>query len=208
MYVPRPNLVADEAEVREFVAQVGGAELITTGPDGYPAATLLPIVWRGDVVIAHMARPNPHWKSIAPNTPALFSVPGGQAYITPSWYETKRDHGRVVPTWNYEWVHLTGRVTVRDDVEWVRNAVTVLTDTHEHRRAEPWAVTDAPHEFIDGQLRGIVGIEFVVERVEGKAKLSQNRSDADRRGAIGGLAASELPGDLAMSERMRATLES
>ncbi len=127
MYIPRPNLVTDSGAIREFVDLIGGAELITVGADGYPQATLLPIIWRDDRVIAHMARPNPQWKSIAPNTPALYSVPGGQAYISPSWYEAKREHGRVVPTWNYEWVHLIGRVTVHDDLEWVRNAVTILT---------------------------------------------------------------------------------
>jgi transcriptional regulator len=204
MFIPRPNVVEDEARIRAFVA---GAELITTGPDGYPLATLLPIVWRDDHVIAHMARANRQWRSIEAGNPALFSVPGGQAYITPSWYAAKREDGRVVPTWNYEWVHLTGRATVHDSIEWVRDAVTLLTETHEGRRAEPWAITDAPAEYIDSELSGIVGIEFVIERVEGKAKLSQNRSDADRHGAIAGLGESADPRDVAMSERMRSALE-
>lgn len=207
MFIPRPNLVEDEAEIREFVARGGGAELITTGPDGYPLATLLPIVWRGDRVIAHMARANRQWRSIEPDTPALFSVPGGQAYISPSWYETKRETGAVVPTWNYEWVHLTGRVTVHDDLEWARDAVTLLTETHEGLRAHPWAVTDAPAEYVDSELSGIVGLDFAVERVEAKAKLSQNRPEADRVGAIEGLAASDDPRDHAMAQRMRDVLE-
>ena len=101
----------------------------------------------------------------------------------------------MVPTWNYESVHLTGRITVHDDPEWVRNAVTMLTDTHEATQPHSWAVTDAPAKFVDGQLRGIVGLEFVVERVEGKAKLSQNRSDADREGAIAGLTETGTPRD-------------
>jgi transcriptional regulator len=206
VYVPRPNAFDDDAGIRAFVAHVASGELVTAGPDGYPLATLLPIMWHGDRVIAHMARPNPHWSSIAPGTPALYIVAGGQAYISPAWYEAKREHGRVVPTWNYESVHISGRVTVHDDAGWVRDAVTMLTDTHEQHRVEPWAVTDAPAEFIDGQLRGIVGIEFEVERVEGKAKLSQNRSDADREGAIEGLQASGNDRDRAMEQRMRNAL--
>ncbi len=203
MYVPRPNAVDDEETIRAFVAEIAAGELITTGPDGYPLATLLPIMWHGDRVIAHMARPNPQWTSIAPDSPALYVVAGGQAYISPNWYAAKAEHGRVVPTWNYESVHLTGRITVHDDPEWVRNAVTLLTDTHEATQPHSWAVTDAPAKFVDGQLRGIVGLEFVVERVEAKAKLSQNRSDADREGAIAGLTETGTPRDLAMAKRVR-----
>jgi transcriptional regulator len=204
MYVPRANAVDDEAEVRAMVADVGAAELVTTGADGYPLATLLPVVWEGDTVVAHVARANPHWQQIQDGAPALLVCTGAQAYVSPSWYAAKAEHGRVVPTWNYSAVHLTGRVTVHHDAEWLRRAVTLLTDRHEAGRADRWQVTDAPRAFVDGQLRGIVGIEVAVERVEAKAKLSQNRSAADRAGVIAGLTASDRPEDHVVAQAMDA----
>jgi transcriptional regulator len=190
MYVPRANAVP-ESKARELVAAYAAGELITTGPDGYPLATLLPVMWSGDTVIAHMARANEHWRAIGPQTKALLVVDGPQAYVSPGWYAAKAEHGRVVPTWNYTAVHLTGTVTVYDDPDWTRTAVTRLTELHESAQAEPWQVTDAPESFIDGMLRAIVGVELTVQRVEGKAKLSQNRSEADRAGVIAGLGASD-----------------
>src|SRR3954470_19773802 len=116
MYVPPANAFDDEDEIRAFVREVVSAELITVGADGYPRATLLPILWDGDTVIAHMARANDHWAEIG--GPALLVCAGPQAYISPSWYAAKAEHGRVVPTWNYSTVHLTGTVRVHDDPEW------------------------------------------------------------------------------------------
>ena len=187
MYVPRFNEVADEAELRAMVAAIGSAELITTAADGYPRATLLPIVWDGDTVVAHFARANPHWQTIVDGAPVLLVCAGAQAYVSPTWYAAKAEHGRVVPTWNYSTVHLRGPVRIVDDAAWLRAAVTRLTDHHEADRPDRWQVTDAPEAFIEGQLRGIVGVEIAVEKVEGKAKLSQNRSEADRRGVVAGL---------------------
>lgn len=188
MYIPPPNALTDESEIRALVAACGSAQLITVGPDGYPEATLLPILWEdGDRVIAHMARANQHWRRIQTGTPTLLVCTGPEAYVSPSWYAAKAEHGKVVPTWNYSTVHLTGTARVIDDVDWVRTAVTALTDRHEDGRADRWRVTDAPEDFVTGQLRGIVGIEIQLTRVEGKAKLSQNRSEADRRGVIEGL---------------------
>jgi transcriptional regulator len=193
MYVPSFNAVTDEAEIRAMVAGIGSAELITVGADGYPVATLLPILWDGDTVIAHFARANQHWEQIADDAPTLLVCTGEQAYISPSWYAAKAEHGRVVPTWNYSSVHLTGRARVHQDAEWLRHVVTALTERHETGREEPWAVTDAPGPFVDGQLRGIVGVEITVDKVEGKAKWSQNRSAADRAGVAAGLAATKGP---------------
>jgi transcriptional regulator len=204
MYVPAFNRVSDEADVRAMVAALGSAELITVGADGYPLATLLPIIWRGDTVIAHMARANPHWREMNDWTPALLVCEGAQAYVSPSWYAAKAEHGKVVPTWNYSAVHLTGRARVHDDVGWVRAAVTELTGRHEGPRAEPWQVTDAPADYVQGQLRGIVGVEILIERVEGKAKLSQNRSAADRRGVIAGLRAEGGASAVAVADAMSA----
>lgn len=189
MYVPHFNAWDDEQEIRALVAEVGSAQLVTSGADGYPLATLLPVVWREDVVIAHFARANPHWRAIAGDQPALLVVTGPQAYISPTWYAAKAEHGKVVPTWNYSVVQLTGRVTVHDDVDWLQGAVDELVEHHEGHREAPWRSSDAPEKYLRGQLRAIVGLEFAVERVEAKAKLSQNRSDADREGVVAGLLA-------------------
>lgn len=190
MYVRSFNGV-DGPTARQMVASYGAGELVTAGPDGYPLATLVPVLWDGDRVLAHLARANDHWRAIEPGAKALLVVGGPQAYISPSWYAAKAEHGRVVPTWNYSSVHLTGRVTIRDDAEFVRGVVTRLTEAHEAGRDEPWQVSDAPAAYVEGMLRAIVGVELVVERVEAKAKLSQNRSVADRRGVVAGLGASD-----------------
>ncbi|MDN5798336.1 MAG: FMN-binding negative transcriptional regulator [Intrasporangium sp.] len=198
MYVPRFNIM-HEPEVGAFLRAHPVAHLVTVGADGVPDATLLPILIDNDGgrdrVVAHFARANNHWRRIVNGSPALFVVAGPDAYISPSWYASKAEHGRVVPTWNYSAVHLSGPVTIYDDVDWVRTAVTRLTERHEGDRAKPWAVSDAPATYVSGQLRAVVGIEMTIEKVEAKAKLSQNRSDEDRSGAIAGLReASEAPG--------------
>ncbi|WP_332663527.1 FMN-binding negative transcriptional regulator [Aeromicrobium sp.] len=202
MYIPRFNAMDDPDEIRTFVESVGSAEIVTVGADGTPLATLLPVLWSADggTVIAHMARANTHWRQIGDGSRFLAIVAGPQAYISPSWYAAKAEHGRVVPTWNYSAVHLSGTVRVRDDPAWVREAVTRLTDHHEQPREQPWAVTDAPETYIDKNLKAIVGLEMSVEHVEAKAKLSQNRSDADRAGVVAGLRAEG--GNLAVADAM------
>lgn len=192
MYNPPFNTVEDEHEIRAMVAAARAAWLVTVGPDGVPVATLLPIMWRGDTVIAHLAKANPQWRTIAVDAPGLLIAGGSEAYISPSWYAAKAEHGKVVPTWNYSAVHLTGTVRVHEDSGWLRNAVTELTDSYEGNRSDRWHVTDAPATYVEGQLNGIVGVEFTVTRVEGKAKFSQNRSEADQRGVIAGLRAETL----------------
>ena len=188
LYVPRSNRM-DPAAVRPFVAAIGTAQLVTVGEDGAPDATLLPVLWEGDRLVGHLARANAHWRRIVDGSPALAVVTGADTYVSPSWYASKAEHGRVVPTWNYTVVHLRGPVTVHDDPAWVRGLVTRLTDRHEQGRAEPWAVTDAPANYVEKNLRPIVGVELAVASVEAKAKLSQNRSEADRAGVAAGLAA-------------------
>lgn len=207
MYTPPFNRIEDENRIREFVAGVQTAWLVTAGEDSVPAATLLPIIWRDDTVLAHMAVANPHWRAIRPHMPALLIVTGPDAYISPSWYAAKQEHGKVVPTWNYTAAHLTGTLQVHKDATWLRHAVTELTDRHEGGRAEPWHVTDAPSQYIDAQLGGIVGVEMTVTRVEGKAKLSQNRSAADQRGVIDGLRTEHHPSASEVAEQMQAALQ-
>jgi len=196
--------VEDEAEARAMVDAVGSGWLVTTGPDGVPVATLLPILWRGDRVVAHLAKANHHWQGITDDDPALVIVGGPEAYVSPSWYPSKADGGRAVPTWNYTAVHLTGTVRVHHDAAWLRDAVTDLTDRHEAGRAERWRVTDAPAGYVDARLRGIVGIEVQVGRVEAKAKLSQNKDDADRRGVVDGLRREGDPQATAIAAAMAA----
>lgn len=190
MYVPRSDTIDDTDDVADVVAAAGAGDLVTVAADGTPVASRLPILWDGGGrVIAHMARANPQWRAIEPGSRGLLIVGGPQAYVSPAWYPAKAEHGRVVPTWNYVSVHLTGRVTVHDDAEWVRAVVTALTDHHEEVRPDPWAVSDAPDDYVDAMLRAIVGIEFTVDTVEAKAKVSGARSDADRTGVIDGLRA-------------------
>ena len=188
LYVPRFN-VMDADDVRPFVEAVATAQLVTVGDDGVPDATFLPVLWEGDRLVGHLARANAHWRRIVDGSPALAIVTGRDTYVSPSWYAAKAEHGKVVPTWNYSVVHLRGTVVVHDDAAWVRSLVTRLTDRHESSRPAPWAVSDAPDDYIDKNLRPIVGVEMVVSSVEAKAKLSQNRSDADRAGVAVGLAA-------------------
>ena len=207
MYVPPANTVADDAELRAMVAAVGSAQLVTVGEDGFPLATLLPVLWTADTVVAHLAVANPHWRQITDGSPALLVVTGPEAYVSPSWYPAKAAHGRVVPTWNYAAVQLTGRARVQRDPEWLRRAVDDLTARHESMRPEPWSTADAPERFVDGQLRGIVGVEVTVERVVGKLKYSQNRSVADRRGVVDGLAGETGPGAAAVRAAMAVELD-
>ena len=203
MYVPHFHAVEDEQHVRAMVAGIGSAQLVTVGQDGYPLATLLPVVWEGDTVIAHMARANPHWTEIGDGSPVLLVVAGPQAYISPSWYASKTEHGRVVPTWNYATVHVYGQLVVHDDPAWVDALVRRLTDRQEHGREHPWSVDDAPVAFHAGQLRAIVGVELVVDRIEAKFKLSQNRPEADIDGVVAGLRAEGDEGSAGLVQRFR-----
>ena len=200
-----------EPEVGAFLQAHPMALLVTVGSDGVPDATLLPILIDHDGgryrVVAHVARANDHGRRIVNGSPALFVVAGPDAYISPSWYASKAEHGRVVPTWNYSAVHLRGPVTIHDDVDWVRTAVTRLTERHEGERAAPWSVSDAPEAYVTGLLRAVVGIEMTIEKVEAKAKLSQNRSDEDRSGVITGLRAESGPSGARQAAAVAAAMQ-
>jgi transcriptional regulator len=212
MYVPRFNAM-DDAEVRRFLEAHPAAHLVTVGPDGRPDSTLLPILVDDPTdamtpvrVLGHLARSNEHWQRIPAGGRGLAIVTGADAYISPSWYAAKAEHGRVVPTWNYSEVHLSGTVTVHDDPDWVLDIVTRLTERHEAHREQPWSVTDPPEKYVRGQLRAIVGVELVVDQVEGKAKLGQNRSLQDRAGAVAGLRAEGDGAASTVAAEMEATL--
>jgi transcriptional regulator len=137
----------------------------------------------------HLARANPQWRDFDPAHEALVIFQGVESYITPSWYPTKQETGKVVPTWNYVTVHAYGPLQVRDDRAWLARQIAELTALKEGAREKPWAVTDAPETFVEAQLKGIVGLEIPISRIEGKWKVSQNRPEADREGVIEGLRA-------------------
>ena len=187
MHLPR-HFTEDSTEAA--VAMLRTAEfghLVVTGPEGL-TSTPVPFVISddGSQVRAHLARPNQIWKQ-AP-CDALLIVPVSDAYVSPSWYPSKAETGKVVPTWNYEVVHLHGRLIAHDDAEWTATMVGDLTDLHEASMPSPWSVDDAPADYTDKLMGGIVGIELEVSRIEAKRKLSQNKSEADRAGVIAGLA--------------------
>jgi transcriptional regulator len=194
MYVPA-HFAVDEAAVNELLAQHGAADLVTVTDEGL-VATMLPFAYVPDsgphgapglgALHGHVARNNPQWKLPARGE-ALAIVRGPDAYISPTFYPSTAEHGRVVPTWNYLTAHVYGELIVHDDAEWTESVVRRLTDKHEASNDHPWSVDDAPRAFVEGQLRAIVGLELVISRVEAKAKLSQNRSVEDVAGVITGL---------------------
>jgi transcriptional regulator len=133
-----------------------------------------------------VARKNEHWKRETIGE-ALVIARGPDAYISPGWYASKAEHGKVVPTWNYITAHVYGELVIHDDTAWLEDIVRRLTERHEAASPQPWSVDDAPRPFVDGQLRAIVGVELRISRIEAKAKLGQNRSPADIDGVIQGL---------------------
>jgi transcriptional regulator len=198
MYIPPAFKDDDIDRIRAIIRDARLATLVTATPDG-PVATPMPLFLddsegENGVLYGHLARANPQWKLPALGE-ALAIFDGPEAYVTPSWYATKQETGKVVPTWNYIAVHAYGPVEFFEEPERLLEAVTRLTSKHEGVRAKPWAVADAPADFIASQLRGIVGVRIPVTRFEGKRKMSQNRPEADRVGVAAGLAASESPQD-------------
>jgi len=167
--------------------------LISNGAEG-PVADAIPFLLDAEAgpkgrLRAHLAKANPHWRLLADNpaSPVLVVFQGPDAYVTPSWYETKRETGKVVPTWNYAIVQVRGTVRVIEDADWIAQQITELTASQEGNRAAPWAVTDAPAPFIQSQIKGIIGLEIEIAEISGKWKVSQNRPVADRVGVAEGL---------------------
>jgi transcriptional regulator len=217
VYIPDHFRPADE-DVAELLANIGAADLITATADGL-LATMLPLIHepprpaapnedagaRGRLM-GHVARNNRQWK-VPPIGEAMVIVRGPDAYISPAWYAAKREHGRVVPTWNYITAHLHGELVIHDDTAWVEANVRALSERHEAARAAPWSVDDAPVPYFEGQLRAIVGVEILISRIEAKFKLSQNRSIDDVDGAIAGLGAEAGPSGRPLAEAMRIARE-
>ncbi len=191
MYTP-PHFREDDIELlHETIRRIAFGTLVTLGPDGL-VASHVPMLLdtskgeRGSLT-GHLAKANVQTKTEATDIEALAIFQGPEAYITPNWYATKQEHGKVVPTWNYVAVHAYGQISFFEDAERLRDQVSSLTDRHEAANAEPWALNDAPEKFVQSQLKGIIGFEIPITRMDGKWKLSQNRPAADKEGVIRGL---------------------
>jgi transcriptional regulator len=194
MYVPPAFREDDLAALHVTMREARLANLVTATDEGL-VATPLPLFLAPEegpygTLYGHLARANPQWR-LPPTGDAMALFMGPDAYVTPSWYAAKLEHGKVVPTWNYVAVHAYGPAEFFEDPDRLLEVVTRLTNLHEQSRAEPWAVTDAPASFIRAQLKGIVGLRLPITRIEGKRKMSQNRSAGDRAGVAAGLAASD-----------------
>jgi transcriptional regulator len=206
MYLPKHFEQQDAAAMAQLLQLHPLATVAWQAGDGLTAEHL-PLLWdRGagngahGTLRGHVARANPVWREAA-GAEMLAVFQGPQAYVSPSWYPSKAETAKVVPTWNYAVVHLQGRLRITEDSAWLRALVERLTDTHEARRAQRWQVSDAPADYIEQMLRAIVGIEIEVTRLQGKWKVSQNRTASDRAGVAAGLGAQ--PGEAA---RQMATL--
>ena len=168
--------------------------LVTQSADG-PVANGIPFLLDPDgagglgTLRGHVARANPVWRDTPSDVPSLVVFQGPDAYVSPSWYPSKAEHGKVVPTWNYVMVQARGRLRAIDDPDWLLKFVTRLTERHETPRSAPWAVSDAPADYVQSILRGIVGIEVELTALTGKWKVTQNRPAADRAGVVDGLRA-------------------
>lgn len=195
MYLPAAFEDQRSEFVAEFLAANPLAQLVTVTAAGL-VANPLPLIHQPapdapGALLGHVARANPVWSQSLLDVEVLAIFTGAGSYVSPTWYPSKAEHGKVVPTWNYETVHIRGSLVIHDDRAWKRALVTLLTDVHERGSARPWAITDAPPEYIDAMLNAIVGIEVRITSIQAKRKLSQNRPPADIAGVVENLSRSD-----------------
>lgn len=207
MYRPPHFAVDDLVRQHDLIAARPLGLLITLGQTGL-TANPIPFVLDRDrgpfgTLRCHVARANPVWRDFDADREMLVVFSDVDRYVTPSWYATKHETGKVVPTWNYATVHAYGRMTAIEDPAWIAAQIRALTDRHEADRPEPWAVSDAPEPFIAAQMRGIVGLEIPIARIEGKWKVSQNRPEPDREGVAQGMASEGDDAAARMAELVR-----
>jgi transcriptional regulator len=206
MYMPASFRQDDLAELHAQMQASPFALLISAGSEGVQASHLPLLLEPGEgefgTLYGHFARANPHWRELQGGAEALAVFSGPDAYISPSWYPAKAEHGKVVPTWNYIAVHARGPVELIEEPERLLQIVGRLSDRHESGRAQPWAVSDAPSDYLDAMLRAIVGFALPIRRLDGKWKLGQNRSTVDQAGVRQGLATSSQPRDRELAARM------
>ncbi|VVE37502.1 transcriptional regulator [Pandoraea communis] len=193
MYLPTPFAESRLDVLHDLIRMHPLGLLVSAGEQGLAADPIPFLVSPGEgefgTLRAHLARANPHAQALQGVGDCLIVFTGPQGYITPSWYAAKAEHGKVVPTWNYAAVHAWGKPRVIDDAAWLLRFVGDLTQSQEQARTAPWAVEDAPADFVDGLLRAVVGVEIPIRRIEGKFKMSQNRPMPDRVGVVEGLRA-------------------
>ena len=206
MYIPSAFKDDDLGSLHALIEHTRLAILITHDEHGMQASHV-PLLLRADqgangTLHGHLAKANPQWRALENGAQVLVIFPGADAYVSPSFYPAKAEHGKVVPTWNYVAVHAYGVAQVFTDPQQLLEVVSGLTDKHETGRASPWAVADAPADYIDKMLSAIVGFALPIERLEGKRKLNQNRSAADIAGVRNGLAASSDAKDRELADLM------
>ena len=207
MYIP-PAFREDRIETLHELIRQHPLGLLTNAGEGGLVATPVPFLvyadeGRNGTLRAHVARANPHWRELQGGAECLVVFMGPQGYVTPSWYPTKRETQKVVPTWNYVCVQAWGQPRIVEDAAWLRRQIDDLTRAMESARPEPWAVSDAPEDYLAAQMKAIVGIEIPIARIEGKWKLSQNRPQADRAGVVAGLSDPQDPDtNMAMAQLM------
>ncbi len=207
MYVPKPFRQHDSEKIVAMIEATPFATLITVA-GGAPLVSHLPLLLDRSIgeqgaLIGHLALANPQARALANGQDAYAIFLGPNAYVTPSWYESKREHGNVVPTWDYIAVHVRGTMRVVDDPVDLHALVARLTDHHEASRSEPWEIGDAPAEYIAGQLRAIVGFHLAITQIDGKWKLGQGKADADLAGVADGLACEANSDAVAIAEAIR-----
>jgi transcriptional regulator len=210
LYIPAHFEERDVAKLHAAIIAYPFGTIVIDSPSGL-IPSHVPIMLepeRGELgsLLFHVAKANPQWRAVTPETEALAIFLGPHAYVSPSWYPTKRESGKVVPTWNYVAVHAYGPLEIITEPDALRDLVTRLTAEHEANMPAPWAPADAPAEFIDGQLRAIVGLRMPIRRLAGKWKVGQNRPEPDRLGAIAALEASPIASDRATAAEMRSRL--
>lgn len=202
MYIPRHNEEKRVSVMQALMVSQPLATLVTLGASGL-FASHIPMLLEDDgsefgLLKCHISRANAQWRDFVPTVNALAIFAGHQHYISPTWYPGTKEHGKEVPTWNYVVVHAYGPLRVIQDEHWLRANVEKLTNIHEAGSEVPWKVSDAPEDFIKSQLKGIVGLELSIQRLEGKWKVSQNRTASDRKGVIEGLSKLDTPESRAM----------
>lgn len=202
MYIPKANEENRLEVLHDLIEAHPLASLVTMGQSGLFASHLPMVLERKSsthgFLKAHLSRANKQWRDFQPEVQALAIFSGPEHYITPSWYPEKEETGKVVPTWNYVVVHVYGTLKVIEDPAWLLKHLNALTTVNESAFPEPWQVSDAPADYVASLLKGIVGLELPIERIEGKWKASQNRSERDRSGIIEGLEELGTPESLAM----------
>ncbi len=191
MYIPASFNECRIEKLHELIVICPLGLLVTHGSNGLEASPIPFLLYTGEgehgVLRAHLARANPHWKLLTGQVECLIVFQGPQGYVTPSWYPSKSDTHKVVPTWNYATVQVRGKPQVTEDAAWLRRQLGDLTAFHEGLRPQPWSVSDAPAEYITNQMKAIIGIEIPISHIEGKWKMSQNKDKTDREGVINGM---------------------